>query len=886
MGFLKKACFAMVVLALSATLLHAVEKTGSLKGTIVDETGAALPGVTVEISSPVMMGVQVSTTDEKGFYRFLTLPPGIYKLKASFPDMKDIDREGIEIRVGVTSTLDMTMTAGATGEVVTVTGEVPVVDREKTGLGDTLTNTLIQNIPSGRSYQSMARLAPGVLGSGNPNVHGGTFRSNAYLIDGINVTDPVTGTFSFNFNFDAIQDIEVKTGAFEAEYGQSGGGIINVVTKSGGNTFSGEGNFYFQDDSFSPKAHGATTKNELRVYDPSASLGGPILKDKAWFFGNVEYQRSELRNFQEADYGWPKRVYAGKYFNGKLSFQMTQNNHLALQFTGDPTPISNTQVSAFFPPETEGHQNQGSYRASGTWTNIINQNQYIEVHGNFSRQKLDAFSQSGDDTTPSHYDVATGMRSGNYTGSFQYSTRDRATFNGAYNLYIENKGGNHELKFGGEYSHQKFDYRTFFPSNLRYYDRGGNPYYEILYTGEAVTNNPLNQLSLYAQDSWRLSHGVTLNPGVRFDYERTKNDIGETVSDFKNISPRFGLAWDTRNNGKTVLKLNYGRFVETATLGPAGFLNSHALEYDIYFYNPGTGLYDIFFTHGGGAGGVQVDPNLNATHVDELSFRAEHLVVPNLAVKAGFVYRQTRDLLEDTELNWIYDANGDAIGSHDGQWTTIWYLTNPGRAKRYYRAFELGMEKNLSNNWQLLANYTLAKSEGATEDWATDFLDEPRTTINRWGELGLSTRHVVRANGTYFFPHDLQLGFSFNATTGDPRTLFLYNDPATGGPDSGAYNLYAFPRGSQREITFNNPSFPGIVLPGFGPTTWALDLRVEKNFRLGQGKLGVLVDFFNVTNNQRETTWIYEARTGPTGFGYLTGRQSPMSAQLGVRYRF
>ena len=169
--------------------------------------------------------------------------------------------------------------------------------------------------------------------------------------------------------------------------------------------------------------------------------------------------------------------------------------------------------------------------------------------------------------------------------------------------------------------------------------------------------------------------------------------------------------------------------------------------------------------------------------------------------------------------------------------------------------------------------YYIRGLEQATERWGG------LAGFGRAYEANQAHLEDLYMKGDSAFEDGVNLGFSFNCLTGTPRTLILYN--ATGGPHQGDYNVYAFPPGSQDEITSDENL--GVVLPGWGPTTWTLDLRLEKTFKLGNGNLGVLADFNNITNNQKETNWVYNNRDD---FGRVTTRQNPLSAQIGVRYRF
>ena len=228
----------------------AVETTGSLKGVVQDSSGTPLPGITVTASSDKLIGgPRTVVTDDEGRFRFPALAVGTYSVKAEHEGFRTAEATtyvGIGSEVPITFSLQLPTAE----ETFVITDVRPVVDVEKTESGATYDDEFLSNIPSGRTYQGVTQFVAGVTGGGNPNVHGETLYSNSYLLDGVNITDPVTHTFSTNFNFDAIEAIEVITGGYDAEYGQATGAIVNIVTKSGGNELTVDSSVYYSDYNF------------------------------------------------------------------------------------------------------------------------------------------------------------------------------------------------------------------------------------------------------------------------------------------------------------------------------------------------------------------------------------------------------------------------------------------------------------------------------------------------------------------------------------------------------------------------------------------------------------------------------------------------------------
>ena len=261
--------------------------TGQLSGRVVDDTGGALPGVTVTVSSPALIGgSRTQVTEADGGYNFSALPPGVYGIRAELQGFVPQERSEVEVRLNRTTQVSFEMGLGEFTEEVEVVAETPVLDTQQVSTSQTYTEEYLENAAIGstnRSYQSVLTQAAGVVGGSNPNVFGSTEGENAYFIDGMDSTDPVTATFGTNLHFDAIQEINFETGGFEAEFGRATGGVVNVITKSGGNDFSGtfdvryrDTDFYESGDHFDPDA------NTTSFLNPAGTLGGPIVRDKVW----------------------------------------------------------------------------------------------------------------------------------------------------------------------------------------------------------------------------------------------------------------------------------------------------------------------------------------------------------------------------------------------------------------------------------------------------------------------------------------------------------------------------------------------------------------------------------------------------------------------------
>ena len=273
---------------------HAVDLTGQIVGQVLDDGGLEIPGSLVTARSPNLQGERNVQTKIDGRFRFVGLPPGTYVVTAEKPAFNTWTAEGIQVSIGETVTLKVELALATAGEVFTVVAESPVVDTEKTRTGVTLNSDILKDLPSaGRNYQSLLTSAPGVVddGDGNPNMHGGFDSSNQFYIDGVNTSDPMTNTWSANMNYDAIEEVQIITGGMDAEYGRSLGGAVNVVTKSGGNDLEATATVMYGStalESFREEE----IPSEYTDFQAALNVGGPVIRDKLWFFTSFQVDRS------------------------------------------------------------------------------------------------------------------------------------------------------------------------------------------------------------------------------------------------------------------------------------------------------------------------------------------------------------------------------------------------------------------------------------------------------------------------------------------------------------------------------------------------------------------------------------------------------------------
>ena len=334
--------------------------TGDLRVTTSDEDGLPVPSVELTLSGDNLIGgEQTRSTDGDGNVQFTELPPGSYDLQVIKGGWKSQSITGIQISINRTTTyaVEMVISSGD-DNTIDVVAKRKTVDVEDVTKGEVLTQDFLRRIPAGRNYQSAVQMAAGVTGGSNPNMGGAAYNENTYMLDGANITDPVTGTFSLNFNYDALEQIEVLLGGYEPEYGVSLGGVINLVTSSGSNNLEFDSSVFYVNGDLRPRMDERWASDGSRIaptgFDSTyqtvsiASLvSGPIIRDKAWFIVSYQHSRS-LIAVNGTD---QPRDYDAHYVLGKVTYQPNSSHRVTAFLQLDPTTIDNlAQGSPFVHP--------------------------------------------------------------------------------------------------------------------------------------------------------------------------------------------------------------------------------------------------------------------------------------------------------------------------------------------------------------------------------------------------------------------------------------------------------------------------------------------------------------------------------------------------------
>ncbi|TFG79411.1 MAG: TonB-dependent receptor, partial [Chrysiogenales bacterium] len=517
MNFAKRFALLAISLLLCAGLLTAQTATAKIFGVVQLEDGSLVPGVNVEATSPKLVGKTTAVTDENGSFRLFNLAPGMYKLVFTLQGFQTVIRDGVQVGVEQTLSIKVSMKLGNIEEMVTITGQVAQIDVKSTVKGMTLTKEVFQTLPKGRNFDSLITAIPGVSNEpmlGGTSIDGASGLENMYYIDGTDVTNIVNGVNGQSASFDFVDEVQVKASGYSAEFGGSLGGVINVVTRSGGNEFHGEIlGFYsgaalradysqrldldMEDDSKSKYydyVNYIGDNNDTRL-EGGFNLGGYLIKDKLWFFGSflpVYYSNTRTVDYGSVVKDW-ERTENYWNFSAKLTAQPIRNlrvtasvvnnwskyqGNLNTVFGGNPNPAvsyddygySYPNLSGSFSADfTVGNNFMLSARAGYFQANTTDP--LVVPPGVYYRFQTEApggyfnLSNIGLLDVPANYQHSTGwVNMGAYPQVLNKALNEKMSFN-ADMTYFLNLGGEHSWKAGFQFVRQgqNYDNTAIFP---------------------------------------------------------------------------------------------------------------------------------------------------------------------------------------------------------------------------------------------------------------------------------------------------------------------------------------------------------------------------------------------------------------------------------------
>jgi Carboxypeptidase regulatory-like domain len=903
----RRLSLAAVLVAILSPIAASAQRgqDAGLVGTIRDTSGAVLVAANVTVSSPQLIGgVQTAAADGQGTYRFPFLPPGVYEIVADHAGFKRATRAGITLLPGLTFTVDFQMDVTAVTENVRVDAPAPVVDVRTSASPVLIDRTLLENLPLSRTVSDSVNLVPGVV----QNVaFGGSRYSNLFSLDGTNGNEPGWGTPLVSPNLNWIQELQLVSLGADAQYGEYTGALANAITRSGSNRFSGFGDIWTTRPGWTGNNRGSLTPQLqerfrpieiVKRWDSDLQVGGPLVKNRLWFFSGGEVYRNANR--PASFNGLPKAPDEPKYDATERKFitKLTSAWSSAVRAEGyvehDSNYVTGANAGPLVRPEAlaivDGAETMWNARL--LWT--LNARAFVEVrHG--GHNFVNRYGPP-DDRRPGpagHFDQLTGVYSVNTLSVNERLSRPFTT--GAHFTYFAegHASGSHEIRSGFEYEHAKL--RTFdgFVGGRAFLDYDGRP--DLVDLWEGATYRPTHSRNtFYAQDAWSAADRLTLNLGVRAGFYRGSVPGHDGAFSAHSLSPRIGAAWDVTGDHRTVLRAHYGRYHDEMVTSFYDFLDPLSQNPETVATVVGPNQFVDPFTYPTAAAAT-IDPGIKYAFVEEYLVGAERQLPWGISAKAHYISRDFKDSIGFVDPARMWQPvqktdpgpDGRLGTADDGGPVTVFYdqdssrsaplLTNPKGAYRRYHGVQLIGTKRYAKATGFQASYTWSRTVGsynngtfsnaANKDLGIGgVFVNPNLAVNAEGRTPQDFTHEVKILGTYRLSPwgGLNVSGVYRYQSGRP-----WARSARGfGPQTLNAAIYMEPRGT-REL----------------PAVNTLDLRLEKTWKpsLKLGTLGVFADVFNVGN---QGVSLRNTELSGPNFGVPAERLEPRTLRAGVRVMF
>ncbi len=941
------------VLLLTAGTALAQTQTGTITGVVTDEQGAVMPGVTVSIQSPALIGgTRTTVTNSTGSYQFSQLAPGVYSVSFQLSGFNTLRMEEIDVRVAFVSKVDGRLQVAGVEETVTVTGESPVVDVKSSVTATNIDKELFETVPSGNNPFVMAGMVPGMV-TGRLDVGGNEgaqqynlemFGSDpgqkTFSVDGLKVNWPGgSGGFTMQYyDFAMYEEYNFQNASQSAEVDVPGV-YMNMVTKSGGNQFSSDNTFYYENDSLQGEnideeleAQGIEVGNPIDIaYDWNSTLGGPIVQDKAWFFGSIRWWR--LDQFQTGATnpdGSPaiddNRI---RNFMGKATYQVTQNDKVSFMAQGNHKQRFHRRDPPYLFVEDRASrfQNQWAYNAIGQYSRVVGQTGLFDIR--FGRMWGETPYRYQEGVGPDDISIADTVRFTVVNSQFtEYiNPNSRNQFNVSYSLFKDWFNGNHDLKAGLQMSWERMFQESRRLQDHRLELASGVPSFAVIGNTPVTEEELTRTWALYLQDNWTIGQRLTLNLGVRVDSingivpeqsspagtwigERTQERI-DGLPSWTNVAPRLGFSYDLRGDGRTAIKGSYGRYyVQTGTLiaenlnrngtsevratwrdldgnlritpGPCGNITCSAELGTIPAFSTSNRTYD---------------GNAKRPFDDEFSAGVDHSLTNDLGV--SFTYHHRRHpyglgIINLARPSTAYTPVDRQFTNPSGQVETVTvYSLDPALLRvsqtsitssevlnSSYDGVNVTVNKRYRDRWQLLGGVAFSNNKGFYYDGiltnTNNFdINNPNSHIGR-EDSSIFTDVPFQMNlaGSYLFPKDVLVALKYTSRSGIPLLRQLSVRGLTQNE-----TVYVAPRGEDRT------EFVAAFV----------DLRLSKRFELGERtRFEASLDLFNLLNSNSilDQNASVGVSSGPavaplsTTWGRPSLLLTPRIIRLGVRLSF
>lgn len=869
----------MLMLAVATMASAQGNPTGAIRGAVSDPDGLALPGVTITVASPAMQGTRTVVTSANGDFLIPFLPPGDYTVTCELQGFA-VQKRTIGVAMAETQPLKIQLALATVTETVTVQGSTSTEVLKTGTIAETYTAKKIDEIPVGRTLEQAVLLAPGVNNngpSGNIVIAGALSYEGLYLINGVNVNENLRGQPRQLYVEDAIQETKVSTGNISAEYGRFNGGVVNMITKSGGNAFSGSFRDSLSNDNWRALRPLKDTKLNKVVPTYEGTFGGPIMRDKLWFFTDGRYtdnQKQLTLPYTLLNYTYGQ---SDTRYEGKGTFAITPQNTFKASYSSKKVKNTNNASNSPMDLDSLYNNSQADSLTALNYTSVLTPKLFLEAQ--FSRKTM-----ATDGTGAQFTDIVKGTlmfdRSRGNTrfnsptfcavcGSGWHEERNNWDAFAKFGYFLStDKAGSHSFVFGFDNfkeSRQVDNYQS--GSGYRVYatktniaDTPEKTIYPVIDGSSYIQYTPLvahsvgsdiRTYSAFVNDQWRLNGKLSFNIGFRYDQNRSKDQGGVQVLKDSQWSPRLGVSYDVRGDGKWIANAGFARYVMgvNGAVVDSGSQGGRTASYSWTYTGPKINatcaapncqtiaqVLPQVFSWFNGIGGINNTTYRNApsipgvtTHVsdkttapssNEITVGMAHELGKGGTVRLDYVYRNYKDMygsFVDTTTGRVTDPTGR---TYDAE-----LIKNTPDARRWYHALTAAANYRI-NRVVLGGNYTLSYSKGNNDGEnvgsgpvMASINDNPEYRRESWnwplGYMFNDQRHKVRVYATYLVPLNqtfgqVTLGLVQRVNTGTPYDIGFYVNPTGYATNPGylaaptSLTYYINGRGPLRTDTISN----------------------------------------------------------------------------------
>ncbi len=950
----------LVILAFGSVAVAQI-RTGAIEGKVTDDQGGVMPGVTVTLSGERVIGESVTITLDDGSYRFRALEAGTYNLLFELVGFARFNREGILIAGARTITVDVTMQVAAVAETIPVTGESPLIDVKQTVIGATFDDELKQDIPGSTDTWALLGQTPGVRMRGFDV--GGSHKSQqsgfeAYgirdqeqvSVDGLITTESTGGT-TWYFDYYATEEVRISASSgADAEMETAGAAYVTTI-KSGGDNFSSLVNYDFLKEGMvgsnldeATVAQGYTGNQTLDFWEFHGDIGGPIVREKAWFyFAHNRFRVDTSISGQDPEEGTDlARIFQ---FNFKATWQFTEQDKLIYFMLRNDKDKPQRYLSSTRPLESTAHNINPGYGYKGEWQRVWSDRFFTSVL--FGYMDDDWWNVPNVDPVarPPREDYDTGMISGAYMYPFVTLWRDPSVVVNS-NYYVSEAAGSHDIKIGGMWRYENhFDAETAQAGPVYYFDEGGVPleleladYADEVEKAKLTTNNN-KRWGFWIQDNWTPLPRLTLNLGMRYlsqhsFYGSARKDNqaltapewypwleglfstapvpGADVGTWSALAPRLGATYDLSGEGRTVLKASYGRYYNNFSYGLAssanpGYSNGAGFEWQdidgngILTREESIGrqeLGEMIYDWGGGS--TVIDTNAPLPHSDQYQISLEHQFRGETAMRIMYV-RKTQENL---------GLAGETVNLAQVPFLTVpFQAEDPGAPGQMLNLLTTPADRFGTNN--VITEYPDSNS------WAYDTITvglERRFAENffaqgsfdyQWREEARTADSISSSPLTadpigadWYQNHSADVDTIQESTNWGFKVLARYQLPAEIGIATNIRVQSGWPYARRADITIyagtgvespgaeslgSQPVFVEDIKNNRSETVPLWDFRIDKTFSLGDaGRFMVMIDIYNILNSNAVTN--INLRTG--SFGNVIAALPPRTLKIGLRWTY